>query len=206
MYHVLIIEKDPMAQKLMEIFISSDSQYRLVPSLNSVDMAEHYCVDYSVNLILLDFAVLNEGNHFETVQDFKVRFPKIKIIMVTDMPEYSYIARARQIGAESFWYKNPEAASLRQIMDRTMAGEYVYPDATPVKPLGNAQSIDFTTRELEVLREVVSGKTDAAIAEVLKLSISTVKFHIQKIREKTGFTTRTELAVRARESGLVISQ
>ena len=60
-------------------------------------------------------------------------------------------------------------------------------------------------RELEVLRELVAGESDAAIAEKLFMSLRTVKSHIQSMREKTGFRNRTELAVRARESGLVIN-
>ena len=47
--------------------------------------------------------------------------------------------------------------------------------------------------------------TDAVIAEKLFLSVRTVKQHIQSMRDKTGFRNRTELAVRARESGLVIN-
>lgn len=206
MYHVLIIETNPMAQKLLEIFISTYKQYSLVPSLNSVRQAVPYCTDHTVDLILLDLAAVHDGKQLETVKELKKQFPAVKIIAITDLPEYSYIDKARQIGVESFWYKEPEAASLLYIMDRTMAGDSVYPQSTPVMQLGNALSIDFTERELEVLREVVSGKTDADIAQKLKLSVSTVKFHIQKIREKTGFTTRTELAVRTRESGLIISQ
>ena len=105
---------------------------------------------------------------------------------------------------ESFWYKEPTAEALLKVMDRTMAGESIYPDSAPVTRLGAALSNDFTERELEVLRELVSGKTDAAIAETLCLSVTRVKQHIQRIREKTQFANRTELAVRARESGLVI--
>ena len=52
---------------------------------------------------------------------------------------------------------------------------------------------------------VVAGMTDAAISEELFISVSTVKSHIQNMKNRTGFRNRTELAVRARESGLVIS-
>jgi len=163
-------------------------------------------MDHPVDLILPDLAAVHDVEQRETVKKLKKQFPAIQIIAITDLPEYSFIALARQLGADSFWYQEPAATSLLHIMDRTMAGESLYPARTPVMQLGKALSIDFTERELEVLREVVSGKTDADIAQKLKLSVSTVKFHIQKIREKTGFTTRTELAVRTRESGLIISQ
>ena len=51
------------------------------------------------------------------------------------------------------------------MMDRTLAGESIYPDGTPILKLGDAISERFSERELEVLRLVVAGETDAAIAE-----------------------------------------
>lgn len=206
MFNVLIVEDDPMARKLMEIFISSSNRYQLVPSLESAAMAELYCMTNTVDLILMDVCTAMDTNGLEAAAKLKKRFPQIKIIIITSQPEYTYLDYARQIGVESFWYKDPTAQAVLDIMDRTMAGESVYPDSTPVIRLGAALSSDFTERELEVLRELVSGKTDAAIAETLYMSITRVKQHILRIREKTQFSNRTELAVKARESGLVIGK
>ena len=204
MYNVLIVEDDPMARKLLEIFVSTSDQYHLLPSLDSAAMAELYCMTNQVDLILMDVCTAMDANGIEVAEKLKRNYPQIKIIVITSQPEYSYIAHARKIGVESFWYKEPTAEALLKIMDRTMAGESIYPDSAPITRLGAALSNDFTERELEVLRELVSGKTDAAIAETLCLSVTRVKQHIQRIREKTQFANRTELAVRARESGLVI--
>ena len=205
MYNVLIVEDDPMARKLLEIFVSTSDQYHLLPSLDSAAMAELYCMTNRVDLILMDVCTALDANGIETAEKLKKNYPQIKIIIITSQPEYSYIDQARKIGVESFWYKEPTAEALLKVMDRTMAGESIYPDSAPVIRLGAALSEDFTERELEVLRELVSGKTDAAIADTLCLSVTRVKQHIQHIREKTQFANRTELAVRARESGLVIS-
>ena len=205
MYNVLIVEDDPMARKLLEIFVSTSDQYHLLPSLDSAAMAELYCMTNRVDLILMDVCTALDANGIETAEKLKQNYPQVKIIIITSQPEYSYIAQARKIGVESFWYKEPTAEALLKVMDRTMAGESIYPDSAPVIRLGAALSEDFTERELEVLRELVSGKTDAAIADTLCLSVTRVKQHIQHIREKTQFANRTELAVRARESGLVIS-
>ncbi len=205
MYNVLIVEDDPMARKLMEIFVSTSENYHLVPSLDSAAMAELYCMTNRVDLILMDVCTAMDANGIEVAEKLKKNYPQIKIIIITSQPEYSYISHARKIGIESFWYKEPTAEALLKVMDRTMAGESIYPDSAPITRLGAALSNDFTERELEVLRELVSGKTDAAIAETLCLSVTRVKQHIQRIREKTQFANRTELAVRARESGLVIS-
>ena len=204
MVNVLIVEDDPMARKLLEIFVSTSDQYHLLPSLDSAAMAELYCMTNRVDLILMDVCTALDANGIETAEKLKQNYPQVKIIIITSQPEYSYIAHARKIGVESFWYKEPTAEALLKIMDRTMAGESIYPDSAPVTRLGAALSDDFTERELEVLRELVSGKTDAAIAETLCLSVTRVKQHIQRIREKTQFANRTELAVRARESGIVI--
>ena len=206
MYNVLIVEDDPMARKLMEIFISTSPNYHLLPSLDSAAMAELYCMTNRVDMILMDVCTAMDANGIEVAEKLKQLYPQTKIIIITSQPEYSYIAHARKIGVDSFWYKEPTADALLKIMDRTMAGESIYPDSAPITRLGAALSNDFTERELEVLRELVSGKTDAAIAETLCLSVTRVKQHILRIREKTQFANRTELAVRARESGLVIGE
>lgn len=204
MDNVLIVEDDPMARKLLEIFVSTSEKYHLVPSLDSAAMAELYCMTNQVDLVLMDVCTAMDMSGIEAAAKLKKNYPAIKIIIITSQPEYSYIDQARKIGVESFWYKEPTAEALLKVMDRTMAGESIYPDSAPVIRLGAALSEDFTERELEVLRELVSGKTDAAIADTLCLSVTRVKQHIQHIREKTQFANRTELAVRARESGLVI--
>ena len=204
MYNVLIVEDDPMARKLLESFVSTSEKYHLVPSLDSAAMAELYCMTNQVDLVLMDVCTAMDMSGIEAAAKLKKNYPAIKIIIITSQPEYSYIDQARKIGVESFWYKEPTAEALLKVMDRTLAGESIYPDSAPVIRLGAALSEDFTERELEVLRELVSGKTDAAIADTLCLSVTRVKQHIQHIREKTQFANRTELAVRARESGLVI--
>ena len=204
MVKVMIVEDDPMAQKLLEIFVSETGRYEVAHAIESAAMAEFYCMTHPIDLILMDVCTAMDANGIEAAEKLKKNYPQIKIIIITSQPEYSYIAHARKIGVESFWYKEPTADALLKVMDRTMAGESIYPDSAPVTRLGAALSDDFTERELEVLRELVSGKTDASIAETLCLSVARVKQHIQRIREKTQFANRTELAVRARESGIVI--
>ena len=159
------------------------------------------------NLKMDELSHLLTGNGesgLDAAERIKRAFPQIRIIIVTSMPECSYLSRAREIGVESFWYKEEGRESLLDVMERTMAGESIYPDAPPELQLGLASSYEFTGRELEVLREMTGGDTNQEIAERLHMSVATVKTHILNMLEKTGFRNRTELAVRARESGLVI--
>ena len=202
----MIVEDDPMAQKLLEIFISENSGYQVAHIIESAAMAEFYCMTHQIDLILMDVCTAMNVSGLEAAEKIKSRFPNIKIIIITSQPECSFIDRARAAGVESFWYKTASAEEILTVMDRTMAGERIYPDNTPSLKLGVADSGQFSDRELEVLRLVVAGETDAAIAEKLFISVRTVKQHIQSMRDKTGFRNRTELAVRARESGLVINE
>ena len=205
MTNVMIVEDDPMAQKLLEIFVTGNSGYQVVHTIESAAIAEFYCMTHQIDLILMDVCTAMNVSGLEAAEKIKARFPHIKIIIITSQPECSFIDRARSAGVESFWYKTASAEDILTVMDRTMAGERIYPDSTPSLKLGNVLSEKFTEREIEVLRLVVAGETDAAIAEKLFMSLRTVKQHIQSMRDKTGFRNRTELAVRARESGLVIN-
>jgi len=80
-----------------------------------------------------------------------------------------------------------------------MSGESVYPDKVPQVKVGMATSHEFTEREMEVLRLMTTGASNAAIAEKLVISESTVKKfnHYHRMLEKTGCESRTELAIEA---------
>ena len=103
---------------------------------------------------------------------------------------------------DSFWYKEVQAVPMLEVMDRTMAGEHIFPDAAPVTELGLAKSTDLTEREQEVLRLLAEGLTDREIADAACLSVTTVRYHIGNLISKTGLSSRTELAVGAVLSGI----
>ena len=205
MIRVLIVEDDPMARQLLEIYVEKSGSYTLAQSVESAAFAEFCCRAQQVDLILMDVCTALNASGLEAAEKIKREFPYIKIIIITSQPECSFLDRAQAAGVDSFWYKSGTAEDLVAVMDRTMAGEQVYPDSTPPLQLGDVTSDRLSDRELEVLRELVAGEPDAAIAEKLHMSLRTVKAHIQSMRDKTGFRNRTELAVRAREIGLVIN-
>jgi len=205
-YSVLIADDQSMARQLFEMFVKSSEKYRLVHSLESASVAHIYCSRFPIDLVLMDVVMADGVSGLEAAKRIKKVSPKTKIIIVTSMPEVSYIRRAREIGVESFWYKEASREPILTVMDRTMAGESVYPDSAPVLTLGNAKSVEFTPKELEVLREMTMGLTNSAIAEKLFIDVTTVKSHVTHMLQKTGFQNRTELAIQARVSGLVIGE
>ena len=204
MIQVLLVEDDPMARQLLEIYVNKSETYELAGSVESALFAEVFCRTHPVDVILMDVCTAMNANGIDAAQDIKKHLPQIKIIIITSQPECSFIDRAREAGVDSFWYKSATAEEIITVMDRTLAGESIYPDSTPILKIGDTVSGRFSERELEVLRLVVAGETDAVIAEKLFISMATVKTHIQNMKNRTEFRNRTELAVKARESGLVI--
>lgn len=205
MINVLIVEDDPMARQLLEIYINTSEKYNHIQSVESAVLAEFCCRTNKVDVVLMDVCTAMNASGLDAAEKIKKEFPNTKVIIITSQPECSFIDRAHKVGVDSFWYKSSAAEEILSVLDRTMAGEQVYPESTPSLKLGDTFSENLTDRELEVLRELVAGESDAAIAEKLFMSLRSVKGHIQSMREKTGFRNRTELAVRARESGLVIN-
>lgn len=204
MYRVLIVEDQNIPSELFRIYIDSSDEFEHALSISNASLASLICEKNKIDLILMD--VMTDLGHSGLVaaEEIKKKFPKIKIIIITSMPEYSWLSRARKIGVDSFWYKDGQKENLLDIMSRTMKGEHIYPDETPLIRIGDATNHDFTERELDVLKELTTGDTNAEIADRLCISVATVKSHIQHLMEKTGFKTRTELVSEARGLGIVI--
>ena len=206
MINVLIVEDDRMASKLLEVFLQDSEVYKVIATVESASMAELFCSKKMCDLILMDVCTSMNASGLDAAEKIKAAYPEIKIIIITSQPEISFLERAKRIGVDSFWYKTPVASELISVMDRTVKGENIYPDMTPTLQMGYALSIEFTERELDVLRELITGDTNKEIGDRLNMSQYTVRDYIQSMLEKTGFRSRTELAVKARESGLVINQ
>ena len=203
-YSVLIVEDQDIPRELFEIYINSSERFKHLLSISNASAALSVCRSNKIDLILMDVMTELEHSGLDAAETIKRQFPDIKIIIVTSMPEYSWLARAREIGVDSFWYKDGQKDSLLDVMERTMAGEHIYPDDTPLIRIGCATNHEFTERELDILKELTTGDTNAEIAERLYVSVATVKSPIQHLLDKTGFRTRTELASEARALGIVI--
>lgn len=204
--NVLVVDDQTMPRQLFENIINNSVNYNLVASVDSASVADVYCAKMKVDLILMDVVMSGGINGIEAAARIKGSYPNIKILVVTSMPDGSFLDKARQAKVDSFWYKEVQDISLLEIMDRTMAGEHVYPDGAPIVSIGIAQSTDFTGRELEVLRYVAAGYSDREITEALVLGYGTVRVHINNLLQKTGCSSRTELAILAAKTGIVVPE
>ena len=123
---------------------------------------------------------------------------------MTSMPEHSFIQKAKDSGCDSFWYKEKGNISLLEICDRTMNGEFVWPDNSPTIIIGLAKSDEFTDRELDVIRALATGYRYEEMAAVLHMSPNTVKYHVKNILQKSGFRSTIQLVAEVVEKRLVL--
>lgn len=206
-YEVLIVDDYRMIREMFFSIISNAAapgKYHISGTAEDAEQAVAHCNTHHVDLVLMD-VVLGGTDGIEAAKNIKKFSPETKILLVTSMMEASFIQRAKEAGIESFWHKEVQELPLLDVMNRTMQGESVYPTKLPQIWFGKTVSTQLSKRELEVLHELVSGASNAEIAEALGISERSVKQHITDMLNKTGFKSRLQLAVRARGGGLAVN-
>lgn len=201
---VLIVDDQNMAREFVEGIIAADESLELVKSISSASLIDVYMARFSIDLVITDIVMVDGSSGLNAAEYIKKNYPKVKVILATAMPEANFLIRARSIGVEGFWYKESGKEKLLEIIKGVFNGEYFYPDTCPALQLGDIISNELTQSELEVLRELTNGSSNAQIGMKLNISANTVKTHIQHMLDKTGFSNRTELAIEARIRGIVI--
>ena len=193
MINVLLVEDTKMGRDCVTGYLRGSDRYVLSAAITNAAMAETTCLHTPIDLILMDYCTENDEDGIAAAAVIKRRMPHIKIIIITSMASTDLIDRARAAGADSFWYKETGDEELLAVMDRTMDGESIYPDTTPVIRIGTAKSTDLTPMQLSVLRLMVQGHSNPAIAKELHISVDDVKWHIKGLYDKTGYNSRITL-------------
>lgn len=201
---VMVVDDQSISRRYVEMAAANSGRYEVVYSVKSAFAVNVYLANGGVDLVVMDILMNDGSNGLDAAQQILRHYPDIKIIAMTSMPDDTWMQRAREIGIQSFWYKEADEVSILDILDRTMAGEFVYPALSPDVRLGLARREDFTKRELDVLRELTTGKSNGEIAQKLVISENTVKSHVRALLSKTGFSNRTELSIKARVAGLAL--
>ena len=204
-YKVAVVDDYRISRTFFEMMVQSSERYTLAKSFSSAKEAVAYCCENPVDLVIMDVMMRMGVDGLTAAGQIKAYDPGIKIILVTSTAESSWEDMAREIGIESFWYKEYSDESLVEVMNRTVEGEQVYPKKPVDVELGSVMRVALTQRELDVLRELTLGYSNEAIAERLNISVNTVRAHIQNMLNKTGFKNRLALAVNAASLGIVVS-
>ena len=90
------------------------------------------------------------------------------------------------------------------MIEGTLSGKSYWPDSTPAVQLGNTLSCGLSDQELETLRLLCEGQTNAEIAAGMNVAESTVRTYINRMLEKTGYPNRNRLMVAAVSKRLVV--
>lgn len=203
-YKIMIVDDQFVSREMFKLYISQCPDYEVAYCVDTAMFADTYVLNSKIDLVIMDILMQDGSNGLEAAEKIKKLKPDLKIIAVTSMPEISWMDKAREIGIESFWYKEVSKETILEIIERTLAGESVYPSETPEVALGMVKSTELTPREIQVLRLLTTGVGNDEIAETLNISLNTVKTHIQHLLDKTGFANRKQLAIQARVTGFVI--
>ena len=203
MINTIIVEDNKYIQQHFSNLIADDERFHLADVVSDAFEAEKLCYK-GIDLVLMDVCTAGNKDGIEAAAEIKAEFPDIKIIIVTSMVEVGYLKRAREAKADSFWYKDISPETLIDVIEKTMAGEHIFPDKTPSVKLGLADSSELTAKEIEVLRLVCDGLEYSEIAERMHISQRTVKFHISNILSKTGYANKTRLAIAVTNKNFII--
>lgn len=149
----------------------------------------------------MDVCTENDSSGIVAARKIKEAHPETRVIIMTGIPEITFIEQARDAKADSFVYKNVGTSDLLSIVRSTMEGYSTYPAQKQSVFSGTAALTDI---EIDILRLVCETKTRKEIAAELYLSEGTVKRHISEILAKTGYDNILRLAVHAVSSGLIV--
>lgn len=204
MTHVLVVEDSKISRDAIESQITRAEGYTLVASIENAANAEILCLRGGIDLILMDVCTADNESGLEAAAKIKHYYPKIKVIIMTSMPEYSFIQKAKQANCEGFWYKERGNSELIDVCNQVIGGKVVYPKETPVIRIGNADSHSFTTREFDIIRELTLGKKYEEISADMHISLNTVKYHVKNILQKTGYQNTLQLVAEVVEQRLIL--
>jgi two-component system invasion response regulator UvrY len=160
------------------------------------------------DLVLLDVNLPGRSG-LEVLEDARRLRPGLPILVVSAYPEEEFAVRCIRLGAAGYLTKTSAATELAAAARKAISGgKYVTPRLAErlVDVLGGASSLPheaLSTRELQVLRLVASGRTAKEIAAELHLSEKTIATYRARISEKLGLSTIAELTRYAVQHGLV---
>ena len=205
-YRVVIVDDEMISRGYMELFIKPSKRYVIAASLSYASDVLSWCRENPPpDLIILDVMMAEGIDGLTAAADIKRRYPQVKMIVTTSMAETDWLDKARTAGVESFWFKTYSDLSLLEVMDRTMAGESIYPENAPSVSLGNLPAADITPQQRRILRLLAEGLSNREIGEKMYLSPNTVKDYLDDLMEKSGIHSRTALVAKASRLGIVIS-
>ena len=205
MINTIIVEDNIYMQNHLSSMLAGDERFNLIASLRDAFEAEKVCKTENVDLVLMDVQTLHNHSGLASGERIRKSGHNTKIIIVTSLIDPEVLAKAKMYAADSLWYKDHGDKELMDVINRTLAGERIFPDTSPNVEIKDMFSDDITPRQIAILRRFVKGMTYDEIAEDLKISKNGVRWNLEQIIEKGGFQNKHELLAAVIENKLIVT-
>jgi len=200
MIKILIVEAQTLLRDSLEHIIAEQADMEVAGKTNSASKSFELCQKLKPDLVLMDIVTGHNDNGITWTAKIRQEFPNIKIVIMTSLPEITFIDRAKKAGAHSYIYKDSGYQHLFYVIRSTMEGGGIYP--------GPADNTHFagklTEEEIAVIRLICQGLSRDVIADELKMSEKKLKSAITSILDKTGFDSIMKFAIYALGHHLIV--
>lgn len=208
---VVIVDDHFVVREGVRALFETQPDITIVGEAASGEEAVRLCADYAPDVVLMD--LLMPGlNGVEATRQIKQVSPRSQVIVLTSYHEDEHILPAIRAGALSYLLKEAGPDELLAAVQKAAWGETTIHSRVAAKMMRALQGAeakeenpfdDLSKRELEVLRLIAEGLSNASIGEALFISEKTVKSHVGNILSKLHLGDRTQAAVYAWRRGLV---
>ncbi len=204
---VLLVDDHEMVRRGLSVFLNSFDDLELVGEAANGREALEFCRKNIPDVILLDI-LMPEMDGIEATKVILSEFPDLKIIAMTSFEGEEVVTDVIRNGAIGFLMKNVSIDELAAAIRNAFLGKpTLAPEAAQILMTAATRppdpTYDLTRRELDVLIQLVEGKTNPEIAHILSVSRSTVKTHVSNILGKLNVTSRVEAVKLALENKLI---
>jgi len=206
---VLLMDDHQIVREGIRALLERQGDIEVVGEAASV--AEATSFEAEPDVIVADL-VLPDERGSEVVRRLRERYPETAVVVLTMVDNPTDVQLCLAAGARGYLLKETASTELVDAVRKVAVGEdYLQPSLGAALAKWreapgrvHARAIDdLTPRELEVLRLIALGHTNAEIATMLYVSVRTVENHRASVMRKLGLRTRAELVRHATESGLV---
>ena len=210
---VLLVDDHTLFREGLEMIISNQPDMVVVGQASDGLEGVIKALELKPDLILMDIQMpVMDG--IEATRRIKQDLPETTIVMLTVRDDEEKLFEAIKNGAQGYLLKKMHSAELLSLTRRALAGEVAIPARLAGQMLDEfrrlsriaPQEMDdlaqLSPRELEVLNLVALGKADKEIAQLLSLSINTIKTHLRNILSKLQVSSRKEAARLAKDKGM----
>jgi DNA-binding NarL/FixJ family response regulator len=200
---VLLVDDHSLVRRGFRRILEDEADIDVAGEASNGEEAVSLAKTLRPKVILMDCA-LPGMNGLEATRKILKQQPETLILMLSMHEEETLVRQAIDAGARGYILKNAMDLDLGAAIRKVAAGETVLDHKLNTESgLKGERDYGLTTRELEVLRYIVDGKSNKEIAADLSLSVNTVAAHRANIMDALGIHKTAELVVYAIRNGLV---